>query len=62
MDEKVTPSVLASNCSVPENVPVTRIVAVFVDSVGLLYRVNGMQALVVPQVDPLAVMFPVELI
>ena len=37
------------------------IVAVVVETVGLLYNVNEMQALVVAHVEPDAVMLPVEL-
>jgi hypothetical protein len=59
--EKLMPSALISNCSVPEYVPETVIVAAVVESVGLLNSVSTMQAFVVAQVVPEAVMFPVEL-
>lgn len=61
IDAKVIPSVLASNCKVAENVPVTTIEAEVVDTVGLLNRFNAMQAFVVAQVEPVAVILPVEL-
>lgn len=62
IEAKVIPSVLASNWIVPEKVPVISTEAAVVESEGLLKRLSAMQALVVPQVDPLAVMAPVELI
>jgi hypothetical protein len=60
--DQFTPSTLASNCTVAENVPDRATVAAVVESVGLLNRVSEMQAFVTAQVEPEAVMFPVELI